>query len=341
MNNMIFPFIIAEMSGNHNQSLEKALRIIDAAAACGVNALKIQTYTADTMTIDCDKADFIINDKNSLWYGRKLYDLYREASTPWSWHKMIFDRCQMRGIVGFSTPFDETAVDYLERLECPIYKIASFEIADLPLIKRVAQTKKPVIISTGMATEKEIREAVDAARGNGCPEVILLKCTSTYPADPKDSNLLTIPDMAIKFKSRIGLSDHTLGIGASLAAIGLGASVIEKHFTLSRTERGVDNAFSMEPDEMNKLVKEATRAYEALGDIAYGPTENEKKSLIFRRSLYIVKDMNKGDVFSRENVRSIRPGHGLSPKYMENMLGKKAKYDIKKGTPAKLDLVEQ
>ena len=327
------PFIIAEMSGNHNKSLKRAIAIVDAAANAGVNAMKLQTYTADTMTIDCDLPDFIINDPKSLWNGRKLYDLYHEASTPWQWHKAIFNRCKQKGIICFSSPFDETSVDFLESLACPIYKIASFELVDIPLIKKVASTGKPMIMSAGMATIKEIKEAVDVARMAGCTDLTLLKCTSTYPADPSDSNLLTILDIKKRFDCEVGLSDHTLGIGVALASIALGATVIEKHFTLSRGDGGVDSAFSMEPKEMKQLVEESKKVYQALGKVAYGPTKAEKESLIFRRSLYVVKDMKKAEVITNEKVRAIRPGYGLAPKYLNDVIGKKVNQAIARGMP--------
>lgn len=335
------PFIIAEMSGNHNQSLEKALQIIEVAAACGVDALKIQTYTADTMTLDISEGEFFIADKNSLWNGNSLYKLYEQAHTPWSWHKAIFDKCAELGVIGFSTPFDATAVDFLESLNMPFYKIASFENTDLPLIKKVAQTGKPVIISTGMANISEIFEAVKTLHDNGCKDVILLKCTSEYPALPQDANLLTIPHMRELFPNcEIGLSDHTMGIGVSIAAVALGATVIEKHFTIDRLEGGVDSAFSMEPAEMKSLVVESEIAAKAIGKIHYGISEKEKSSLRFRRTLYIAKDMKAGEVISPENMRAIRPGLGLSPKYFDVFLGKKVKKDLKKGTPVSWDLIE-
>ncbi|MFZ2404838.1 MAG: pseudaminic acid synthase, partial [Methylobacter sp.] len=280
------PFIIAEMSGNHNQSLERALEIVDAAAKTGAHALKIQTYTPDTMTLDLDEREFHISDAKSLWAGASLYQLYGEAYTPWEWHKPIFDRARERGIIAFSTPFDDTAVDFLESLDAPCYKIASFENTDLPLIRRVAATGKPLIISTGMATVAELDETVRAARGAGCKDLVLLKCTSTYPATPENTNILTIPHMRELFGCEVGLSDHTMGIGVSVAGVALGATVIEKHFTLNRAEGGVDSTFSMEPDEMAQLVLETERAWQALGQVSYGPTEAERKSLQFRRSLY-------------------------------------------------------
>jgi len=335
------PFIIAEMSGNHNQSLERAFKIVEAAASSGVSALKIQTYTADTMTIDSDLPEFTIKDKNSLWNGKKLYSLYEEASTPWEWHKPIFDKCNDLGIIGFSTPFDETAVDFLESLDVPLYKIASFEMVDIPLIKRVAQTRKPVIISTGMGSEEEINEAVDVARVNGCPEVVLLKCTSAYPALPENANILTIPDMKQRFKCRVGISDHTLGIGVSVASVALGADVIEKHFTLSRADGGVDSAFSMEPDEMKMLVNEAKRAWQALGQVNYLLSEKEKGSLMFRRSLYVIKDIKKGDTITKDNVKSIRPGYGLPSNNYEGILGKRVSCDVIKGQPLSWEIISK
>jgi len=327
------PFIIAEMSGNHNQSLDRALKIVDEAAKAGVNALKIQTYTADTMTLNINKGEFLIKDKKSLWQGQSLYKLYQQAATPWEWHKSIFERCRKLGMIGFSSPFDDTAVDFLESLNVPCYKIASFEIVDIPLIKKVASTGKPIIISTGMANIAEITEAVKAAKDMGNKNIILLKCTSTYPADPENSNIITILDIKKRFKCEVGISDHTIGIGVSIASISLGATVIEKHFTLSRADGGVDSAFSMEPAEMKQLSEEARKAWQSLGKVHYRPTKQEKGSLLFRRSLYVVKNMKKGEVLTRENLKSIRPGLGLPPKYYEQLLGRKVKRDIKKGTP--------
>lgn len=333
------PFIIAEMSGNHNQSLDRALEIVDAAAASGVDALKIQTYTADTITIDKSDGEFFIADPNSLWKGESLYNLYKKAYTPWEWHKAIFDRCKEKGIIGFSTPFDFTAVDFLEELNIPFYKLASFENIDLPLIKKIAQTGKPIIASTGMASVAELDEMVRTAKENGCPEVTLLKCTSSYPATPAGTNLMTIPHLKQLFDCQVGLSDHTLGIGVAVASIALGATVIEKHFTLCRAEGGVDSAFSLEPQEMAQLVRECHAAYEALGEVSYGPSEQEKKSLQFRRSLYVVKDMKKGEILTEKNLRSIRPGLGLPPKYYEVLLGKVVKQNVKRGTAMNWDLV--
>lgn len=333
------PFVIAEISGNHNQSLERALEIVEAASKAGAHALKIQTYTADTMTLDLDEGEFFISDPNSLWKGKSLYKLYQEAYTPWEWHKPIFDRCKELGMIAFSTPFDETAVDFLESLDVPCYKIASFENIHIPLIRKVAATGKPMIISTGMATVAELDETVRAARDAGCEDIILLKCTSTYPATPENTNILTIPHMRDLFQCEVGLSDHTMGIGTSVASIALGATVIEKHFTLRRADGGVDSAFSMEPDEMKELVIETERAWQALGKISYGPTEKEKASLQYRRSLYVAEDMKAGDVFTKENLRAIRPGFGLPPKYFDLLLGKRINEDAKAGTPVNWKMV--
>lgn len=326
------PFIIAEMSGNHNQSLKRALEIVEAAAETGAHALKIQTYTPDTMTLDIDEREFHISDPQSLWAGTSLYKLYGEAYTPWEWHKPIFDRARELGMIPFSTPFDDTAVDFLESLDVPCHKIASFENTDLPLIRRVAATGKPLIISTGMATVAELDEAVRAARGAGCKDLILLKCTSTYPATAENSNILTIPHLRDLFGCAVGLSDHTMGIGVSVASVALGATVIEKHFTLNRADGGVDSAFSMEPAEMAQLVIETERAWQALGQVGYGPTEAEKKPLQYRRSLYVVQDLKAGDVLTKENLRAIRPGLGLPTKHLEVVLGKTVKRDVKRGT---------
>jgi N-acetylneuraminate synthase len=333
------PLIIAEMSGNHNHSLDRALAIVDAAAEAGVQALKLQTYTAETMTINKDDGEFFIDDPNNPWQGTSLYKLYRKAYTPWEWHQPIFARCRQWGIIGFSTPFDETAVDFLEKLAVPCYKIASFENTDLPLIRKVAATGKPLFLSTGMATLAELDEAVRAAREAGCKDLVLLKCTSTYPADPKNSNLLTIPHLRALFDCQVGLSDHSFGLGVATASVALGATVIEKHLTLSRSAGGVDAAFSMEPAEMGNLVIETERAWQALGEISYGPSEAEKPSLKHRRSLYIIKDLKAGDVLSSENLRVIRPGLGLPPKYYSMIIGKKVKKDVKRGTPVDWDLL--
>ena len=333
------PFIIAEMSGNHNQSLERALEIVEAAARTGAHALKIQTYTPDSMTLDLDEREFHISDSNSLWAGTSLYKLYGEAHTPWEWHKPIFDRARELGMIPFSTPFDDTAVDFLESLDVPCYKIASFENTDIPLIRRVAATGKPLIISTGMATVAELDEAVRAARAAGCKDMVLLKCTSTYPAAAGNTNILTIPHLRNLFGCEVGLSDHTMGVGVSVASVALGASVIEKHFTLKRADGGVDSSFSMEPAEMAQLVLETERAWQALGGINYGPTDAELKSLQFRRSLYVVKDVKAGEKVTTENVRAIRPGMGLPPKYLEMVLGMTVKKDVNRGTGLRWDLL--
>jgi len=327
------PFIIAEMSGNHNKSLERAMEIVEAAARAGAHALKIQTFTPDTMTLNLDKREFHISDPDSLWAGMSLYKLYDEAYTPWEWHKPIFDRAHDLGIIPFSTPFDDTAVDFLESLDVPCYKIASFENTDLPLIRRVASTGKPLIISTGMSTVAELDETVSAARAAGCKDLILLKCTSTYPATAENTNILTIPHLRELFGCEVGLSDHTMGLGVSVASVALGATVIEKHFTLNRSDGGLDSAFSIEPAEMMQLVVETKRAWQALGQVSYGLTAAEKKSIQFRRSLYIVQDINAGDLLTKENVKAIRPGFGLPTKYMEIVLGKSVKQDVKRGMP--------
>ncbi len=335
------PFIIAEMSGNHNQSLEKALEIVEAAAECGVDALKIQTYTADTMTLDIKEGEFVIENKESLWNKESLYELYDKAHTPWKWHKAIFDKCEELGIIGFSSPFDASAVDFLEKLEVPLYKIASFENTDHELLKKVARTKKPVIVSTGMANISEIYEATQILKENGCENIILLKCTSEYPASPADANIKTISHMKeLFYDCEIGLSDHTMGVGVALAAVSYGASVIEKHFTISRSEGGVDSSFSMEPTEMKLLVQEAKVAKDSIGRIYYGISEKEKSSIQFRRSLYISQDIKKGDIFNESNLRAIRPGHGLQIKYYPIILGMKANRDLKIGTAMKWEYIQ-
>ena len=326
------PFIIAEMSGNHNQSLDRALKIVDAAAKSGVHMLKLQTYTADTITINSRNSDFFINDKKSLWRGKNLYDLYKEAHTPWDWQEKIVKRSNKLGMLCFSTPFDETAVDFLEKINVPAYKISSFENVHLPLIKKVAQTGKPVILSTGLATKNEIEEAVETLKIGGCKEFALLKCTSAYPALPTNSNILTIPDLRKNFNCEVGLSDHTMGIGTALAAISHGATIIEKHFTLDRNDGGVDSSFSIEPAEMKILVEESARAWQALGKISYGPTGSEKSGINLRRSIYVVKDINKGEKITKKNIRIIRPGKGLAPKYFEEILGRETNQNLKEGT---------
>lgn len=333
------PFVIAEMSGNHNQSLDRALAIVDAAARSGAHALKIQTYTPDSMTLDINEREFRISDPRSLWAGRSLYELYGEAYTPRNWHAPIFARAREHGMVPFSTPFDAEAVDFLESLDVPCYKIASFENTDLPLIRRAAATGKPLIISTGMASLAELDETVRAARGAGCRDLVLLKCTSTYPSTAEHTNLRTIPSLREVFQCEAGLSDHTMGVGVSVASVAFGATVIEKHFTLDRAEGGVDSAFSMEPAEMAQLVADTERAWQALGTLAYGPTEAERRSLQYRRSLYIVTDLRAGDILTSANVRAIRPGLGLPPKYLEVVLGRAVRRDVPRGTALTWDVL--
>jgi pseudaminic acid synthase len=333
------PLVIAEMSGNHNQSLDRALAIVDAAADAGVDALKLQTYSPDTMTIDLDEREFHIADPASPWSGASLYRLYGEACTPWEWHAPLFARARARGLIAFSTPFDASAVAFLESLDVPCYKIASFENTDLPLIRCAAATGKPLIISTGMASQAELEDAVAAARGAGCRDLVLLKCTSTYPASPEHTNLATIPDMRARFECEVGLSDHTMGTAAAVAAVALGASVIEKHLTLARADGGVDSTFSMEPSEMARLVDETGRAWQARGEVRYGPTAAEQPSLQFRRSLYVVEDVKAGATFTPANVRAIRPGLGLAPKHLEQVLGRPAAVDVRRGTPLRWEIV--
>lgn len=334
------PFVIAEMSGNHNQSLERALAIVDAAAKSGAHALKLQTYTADTMTLDIEEGEFFISDPNVIWKGASLHKLYEQAYTPWEWHKPIFDRAKELGMLAFSTPFDESAVDFLESLDVPAYKIASFENTDLPLIRKVAATGKPMIISTGMASVAELDESVGAAREAGCKDLILLKCTSTYPATPENTNIRTIPHLRELFGTEVGLSDHTMGIGVAVASVALGATVIEKHFTLARADGGVDSAFSMEPAEMASLVVESERAWQGLGNVTYGAASaQEEKSKTYRRSLYIARDLKAGEVIDASAVRAIRPGLGLAPKFIDMVMGKPVKRDVSRGTPVSWDLV--
>jgi pseudaminic acid synthase len=326
--NLQKPFIIAEMSGNHNQSLERALSIVDAAAEAGAHALKLQTYTADTITI---KGAYTIKDQNSLWNGKELHDLYKQAYTPWEWHKPIFELAKEKGMLAFSSPFDETAVDFLETLNVPAYKIASFENTHHPLLVKVAQTGKPVILSTGVSSIADIDESVRVLKKAGCKEIILLKCTSTYPASPENTNLNTIPHLAQLHDCIVGLSDHTMGIGSSVAAIALGARVIEKHFTLRRTDGGVDSAFSLEPEELKNLVIETERAFLALGKIQYGIQDAEQKSIFFKRSIYVAEDINEGEIFTEKNIRVIRPGDGIAPKYFNLIIGKKSTQSLKAG----------
>jgi len=333
------PFVIAEMSGNHNQSFERALQIVEAAASAGAHAIKLQTYTADTMTLDLQEREFMIADPDSPWTGVSLHNLYAQAHTPWQWHARIFEHARSLGLIPFSSPFDETAVEFLESLGAPCYKIASFENTDLPLIRKVAKTGKPMIISTGLATVAELDETIRTARACGCHEIVLLKCTSTYPAAPDDSNLLTIPHIRSMFHCEVGLSDHTMGVGVAVASVALGATVIEKHLTLRRSDGGVDSAFSLEPVELRSLVIETERAWQALGKVRYGPTAGEAKSLAFRRSLYTVRDIAQGEVFTPQNVRVIRPGLGLAPKFAEIILGRKALRQIPRGTALSWELI--
>ena len=333
------PLVIAEMSGNHNQSLDRGLKIVEAAAKAGVHALKLQTYSPDTITLDVSDGDFLIEDSDSLWHGRSLYNLYQEAHTPWEWHAPIMKRATELGLACFSTPFDETAIDFLEDLNVPAYKIASFENVHLPLIRRAASTGKPLIISTGMATLAEIDDAVQTARGAGCQDLVLLKCTSTYPATAEHSDVLTIPHLRTLFGCEVGLSDHTMGIGAAVASVAHSATVIEKHFTLARADGGVDSAFSLEPQEMRSLVTETERAWQSLGKVRYGPSESEMRSMVFRRSIYISEDIKAGEVLTTQNLRCVRPGMGLSPKYFDVLLGRRVNRDIKKGTPMQWELL--
>jgi pseudaminic acid synthase len=330
------PFVIAEMSGNHNQSIERAFEIIDAAALAGADAIKLQTYTADTLTLNTRSDDFLISDKKSLWADQNLHDLYAKAHTPWAWHQELFDYARSRKIICFSSPFDETAVDFLEEIGAPAYKIASFENNHLPLIAKAASTGKPLIISTGMASLNELEEAVSTARNNGCQELALLKCTSSYPASPADFHLKTIPHLSEMFGCEVGLSDHSKGLGASLAGIALGATIVERHFTLSRADGGVDSEFSLEPNEFSSLVSEAKTVWEAIGRVHYGRTESEKSNQVFRRSIYVAADISPGDTFSDKNIRIIRPGYGAPPSLYSMILGKCARRYFKKGEPLRL-----
>lgn len=331
------PYIIAEMSGNHNGSLERALEMIEAAKNSGADAVKLQTYTPDTITIDHDGPEFIV--QGGLWSGRKLYELYEEAHTPWDWQERLFERSRELGITLFGSVFDETAVDFLEELGAPAYKVASFEIVDLPLIRRCAHTGKPLILSTGMADLGEIQDAVVTAKEEGCEDLLLLHCVSGYPAPAEEYNLRTIAHMAEGFGVPAGLSDHTLGIAVSVAAVALGACAVEKHFTLSRSEGGPDAAFSLELEELKAMVDACSTAYSAIGKANYEPVRAEAGSLQFRRSIYVVKDIKRGEIFTAENVRSIRPGYGLSPKHLDAVLGSRAAGDIKRGMPLSWDQV--
>lgn len=335
------PFIVAELSGNHNQSLDRAKHLVDAAADAGVQAIKLQTYTADTMTLDLDQREFLVEDPDNLWSGYTLHKLYNEAHTPWEWHEELFEYIRSKGCIPFSSPFDETAVDFLESLNCPLYKIASFELTDLPLIGKVAKTGKPMIMSTGMATIAEIEDAVNCARDNGCTELILLKCTSTYPATAADSNIVTIPHLSKMMNVPVGISDHTLGIGVSVAAVAMGAVVIEKHITLDRSDGGVDSTFSMEPNEFKLLVEQANQAWNALGCVTYGGTKNEEKSKQYRRSIYVKRKIEKGEIFTKENISIVRPALGLAPKYLDYVLGAKSNKDLEEGHPLNMEDVKK
>lgn len=328
------PFIIAEMSGNHNQDIDRALMLVKAAAEAGAHALKLQTYTADTITIDHRGGLFSIEDPNSLWYGKNLYELYQEAYTPWEWHKQIFDYAKELGMLAFSSPFDETAVDFLEELDVPAYKIASFESNHFPLLKKVAQTGKPILISSGTSKLNELYESIQYLKKHGAKEIIIFKCTSTYPATPENTNVNTIPILQSIFPDCvIGLSDHTMGIGASVAAVALGARVIEKHFTLRRADGGVDSAFSLEPEELKALVVETERAQQSLGRVQLDSQKSEEKSRQFKRSIYVVTNIKAGEKLTPENIRVIRPGDGMAPKHYESMLGTVSDRDWKRGTP--------
>lgn len=334
------PYIIAELSGNHNKSIERSKNIIREAASCGADAIKLQTYTPDTMTLDVRQPDFYIDDKESPWHGQYLYDLYEDAFTPWEWHEELMLEANSLGLTFFSTPFDETAVDFLESLNVPAYKIASFENTDLPLLRKVANTKKPIIISCGLISLSELEDTVSEIKRAGCEQFALLKCTTSYPAPVIDSNIATIPDMRNRFNCEVGLSDHTLGIGSAIAAISQGASIIEKHLTIARADGGVDSSFSAEPTEFRILATEALNAWKSLGTIHYGPTPSEQTTIKSRRSIYIAEDMKKGQIVTARELRRIRPGHGLAPKHYDDLLGKTAKRDIERGTPASWELFD-
>ncbi|WP_202593488.1 pseudaminic acid synthase [Tolumonas lignilytica] len=331
------PYIIAELSGNHNGDLNRALALVDAAAAAGADAIKLQTYTADTMTLNCDSDDFKI--KGGLWDGYSLYQLYQTAHTPWEWHQPLFERANSLGITIFSTPFDETAVDFLEKLHSPAYKVASFEMTDLPLLRYIAKTGKPVIISTGLASLDEIKLSIDTLKTSGCEQILLMHCISGYPTPIEQANLKTIPDLAKKFNVTVGLSDHTLGTLVSTVSIALGAVAIEKHFTLARSDGGPDASFSIEPTELKQLCNDCNSAWQSLGFANYSLKDAEKDNLRFRRSIYVVKDIKAGESLTPDNIRRIRPGFGLSPSEYENVLGKKASCDIKAGTSLNWSLI--
>ena len=332
------PFIIAEMSGNHNGLLSNALKLVDLAAKCGADAIKLQTFTPDTITMKSKRKEFYIKDKKNLWKNNSLFELYKKAHTPWKWHHKIFERAKKKKIICFSSPFDETAVDFLEKLNAPFYKIASFENTHFPLLKKVAKTGKPIIMSTGLASIKEITESVKFLRKNGCKSLALLKCTSAYPAEPSDLNLQTIKDLKKRFNCEVGISGHSLGIGAAIAAISLGAVIIEKHFSLKKNV-GVDGKFSSEVNEMKNLVDQSKIAFKSLGKVFYGPTENEKKYIIYRRSIYVSKNVKKGEKLTKENTKIIRPSLGMKPKLYWRVLNKKFRKNVKKGTPLKKEFL--
>lgn len=326
------PFVIAELSGNHSQCFDTAISMVEEAAKAGAHAIKLQTYTADSMTLDVESDDFTIQETDSLWYGEKLHGLYKKAATPYEWHQPLFEKARSLGMEAFSSPFDEDAVDFLDRLDVPCFKIASFELTDIPLIRKAASKNKPLIMSTGMATLSEIEMAVNTAREAGCQQIVLLKCTSTYPASPENTNLVTIPHLNQAFGCAVGLSDHTAGIGVAVASVALGASVIEKHFVLDRSAGGVDAEFSLEPHELKALVEESRRAWLALGRVTYGGSVAEEKSKQYRRSVYVAEDIQAGEVLSSQNLKIVRPAFGLAPKYWTDALGKKANKALKKGT---------
>jgi len=333
------PYVIAELSANHNGNIETAINLVVAAKRAGADAVKLQTYRPDTITLDVDQPEFYIN--GGLWDGKSLYELYQEAHTPWEWHKTLFEQAQKIGITIFSSPFDVTAVDLLESLDAPAYKIASFEAIDIPLIRYVASKSKPLIISTGMASDTEIQEAVEAARSAGCRQLALLHCVSGYPAPSNEYNLRTIPDLQQRFGTLVGLSDHTLDNTTAITSVALGACIIEKHFTLNRKAGGPDDSFSMEPDDLFALCRDTKTAWAALGTVNYGTTASERGNVQFRRSLYVVKQVKSGELFTYENVRSIRPGYGLAPKLIDEVVGRRAVRDVTRGTPVNWDILER